>query len=86
MTDPQADTLLSVGALAELVGVTVRTLRPPLVMSQTPLSIRRGAPPLGAHTAEVLAEKLGYDAKRVNQLIAGGAVGAAPAPPKEEAV
>src|SRR5438132_2663092 len=41
-------------------GVTVRTLRPPLVMSQTPLSIRRGAPPLGAHNAEDLAEKLGY--------------------------
>lgn len=69
-------------------GVTVRTLRPPLVMSKTPLSIRRGAPPLGAHTAEVLAEKLGYDAHRVQQLIAGGAVGAAPSPrsPKEEAV
>jgi crotonobetainyl-CoA:carnitine CoA-transferase CaiB-like acyl-CoA transferase len=69
-------------------GVTVRTLRPPLAMSETPLSIRRGAPPLGAHTAEVLIEKLGYDANRVNQLIAGGAVGAAPAPrsPREEVV
>jgi crotonobetainyl-CoA:carnitine CoA-transferase CaiB-like acyl-CoA transferase len=69
-------------------GVTVRTLRPPLAMSETPLSIRRGAPPLGAHTAEVLIEKLGYDANRVNQLIAGGAVGAAPAlrSPKEEVV
>jgi crotonobetainyl-CoA:carnitine CoA-transferase CaiB-like acyl-CoA transferase len=57
-------------------------------MSETPLSIRRGAPRLGAHTAEVLAEKLGYDAGRVSQLIAGGAVGAAPAPrsSKEEAV
>ncbi|HXM52965.1 MAG TPA: CaiB/BaiF CoA-transferase family protein [Candidatus Binatus sp.] len=69
-------------------GLTVRTLRPPLAMSETPLTIRRGAPPLGAHTAEVLTEKLGYDANRINQLIAGGAVGAAPAPrsPKEEAV
>jgi crotonobetainyl-CoA:carnitine CoA-transferase CaiB-like acyl-CoA transferase len=69
-------------------GVMVRTLRPPLAMSATPLAIRRGAPPLGAHTAEVLREKLGYDANRVNQLIAGGAVGAAPIPrsTKEEAV
>jgi len=58
-------------------GVTVRTLRPPLTMSATPLAIRRGAPPLGAHTAEVLREKLGYDRSRVAQLIASGAVGAA---------
>jgi crotonobetainyl-CoA:carnitine CoA-transferase CaiB-like acyl-CoA transferase len=58
-------------------GVTVRTLRPPLTMSATPLAIRRGAPPLGAHTAEVLREKLGYDRSRVSQLIASGAVGAA---------
>src|SRR6267378_4610745 len=58
-------------------GVTVRTLRPPLTMSATPLAIRRGAPPLGAHTAEVLREKLGYDRSRVAQLIASGPVGAA---------
>lgn len=58
-------------------GVTVRTLRPPLTMSATPLAIRRGAPPLGAHTAEVLTEKLGYDRGRVARLIASGAVGAA---------
>jgi crotonobetainyl-CoA:carnitine CoA-transferase CaiB-like acyl-CoA transferase len=58
-------------------GVTVRTLRPPLSMSATPLAIRRGAPPLGAHTAEVLTEKLGYDRSRVARLIASGAVGAA---------
>ncbi|HVS06166.1 MAG TPA: CaiB/BaiF CoA-transferase family protein [Candidatus Dormibacteraeota bacterium] len=58
-------------------GVMVRTLRPPLTMSATPLAIRRGAPPLGAHTAEVLTEKLGYDRSRVARLIASGAVGAA---------
>jgi crotonobetainyl-CoA:carnitine CoA-transferase CaiB-like acyl-CoA transferase len=69
-------------------GVTVRTLRPPLAMSATPLTIRRGAPPLGAHTAEVLAEKLGYDTTRINRLLASGAVGAASATrsAKEEAV
>ena len=58
-------------------GVSVRTLRPPLTMSATPLAIRRGAPPLGAHTADVLREKLGYDRSRVTRLIASGAVGAA---------
>ena len=58
-------------------GIAVRTLRPPLIMSATPLAIRRGAPPLGAHTAEVLTEKLGYDVSRVAQLLASGAVGAA---------
>jgi crotonobetainyl-CoA:carnitine CoA-transferase CaiB-like acyl-CoA transferase len=58
-------------------GRTVRTLRPSLTMSETPLTIRRGAPPLGAHTAEVLIERLGYDANRVTQLIASGAIGGA---------
>jgi len=58
-------------------GGTVRTLRPPLAMSATPLTIRRGAPPLGADTAAVLVEKLGYDDGRVARLIASGAVGAA---------
>jgi len=58
-------------------GETVRTLRPPLTMSMTPPAIRRGAPLLGEHTAEVLAEKLGYDVDHVKQLIARGAVGAA---------
>jgi len=66
-------------------GIAVRTLRPPLIMSATPLAIRRGAPPLGAHTAEVLTEKLGYDVSRVAQLLASGAVGAARSsdPPEE---
>ena len=67
-------------------GVTVRTLRPPLAMSGTPLTIRRGAPPLGADTAEVLEEKLGYDGSRVGQLIASGAVGAARSPGSPEEV
>jgi crotonobetainyl-CoA:carnitine CoA-transferase CaiB-like acyl-CoA transferase len=67
-------------------GGTVRTLRPPLAMSATPLAIRRGAPPLGAHTAEVLNEKLGYDVSRVAQLLASGAVGAARSPGSPEEV
>lgn len=53
----------------------VRTVRVPIVMSGTPASIRRGAPRLGADTAEVLTDLLGYDEERVRELVDGGAVG-----------
>jgi crotonobetainyl-CoA:carnitine CoA-transferase CaiB-like acyl-CoA transferase len=82
--------VIATGALAEQPqagGIMVRTVRPPIFMSTTPLAIRSGAPPLGAHTAEVLAEKLGYDAKQVTRLMATGALGdARSAEPKEEMV
>lgn len=68
-------------------GTMVRTVRPPIKMSATPPTIRSGAPPLGAHTVEVLAEKLGYDAERVTRSLASGAVSdARTAEPKEELV
>jgi len=54
-------------------GDTVRTLRPPIKMSGTPPTIRRGAPQLGADTAEILAE-LGIGDDIVKRLIANGAV------------
>jgi crotonobetainyl-CoA:carnitine CoA-transferase CaiB-like acyl-CoA transferase len=56
-------------------GETIRTVRPPISMSETPLSIRLGAPALGEQTKEVLVEKLGYDLQRVSRLIADGAIG-----------
>lgn len=40
-------------------GSAVRTLRPPLALSSTPPAIRRGAPGLGEHSAQILAE-LGF--------------------------
>jgi crotonobetainyl-CoA:carnitine CoA-transferase CaiB-like acyl-CoA transferase len=44
--------------------------------SQTPPSIRRGAPGLGEHTDEVLRE-IGYSASEIADLRAAGAFGAA---------
>jgi crotonobetainyl-CoA:carnitine CoA-transferase CaiB-like acyl-CoA transferase len=54
-------------------GQTVRTSRPPLRMSATPAAIRRGAPPLGSDTAELLAG-LGYSDEQIEQLTSTGAV------------
>jgi crotonobetainyl-CoA:carnitine CoA-transferase CaiB-like acyl-CoA transferase len=56
----------------------VRTVRVPIVMSGTPTSIRRGAPRLGADTAEVLTDLLGYDEDRLHELADAGAVGTGP--------
>jgi crotonobetainyl-CoA:carnitine CoA-transferase CaiB-like acyl-CoA transferase len=56
------------------VGGFARTVRPPLKLSTTPAAIRRGAPGLGEHTAEVLADVLHYDTERVAALVASGAV------------
>lgn len=48
-------------------GSSVRTTRPPLALSQTPPAIRRGAPALGEHSAEILAE-LGFGPDEVRAL------------------
>src|SRR5690348_13460140 len=45
----------------------LRQTRPAARFSHTPAEIRRGAPPLGEHTQEVLAE-LGYSAAEIAQL------------------
>ena len=55
-------------------GQEIRTVRVPLRMSATPPGISRGAPRLGAHTAEVLADVLGYDDARITSLAGDGAV------------
>jgi crotonobetainyl-CoA:carnitine CoA-transferase CaiB-like acyl-CoA transferase len=55
-------------------GGTVYTLRPPLKMSATPPSIRKGAPRLGADTSSIL-EELGYDDARLERLLSSGAIG-----------
>ncbi len=54
----------------------VETLGPPVKFSETPATIRRGAPVLGQHTREVLAE-YGYSADDIDRLVAAGAVIAA---------
>lgn len=55
-------------------GESVRTVRPPLHLSETPPTIRRGAPGLGADTRDLLVE-LGWDEERISELAASGAVG-----------
>lgn len=50
----------------------VRTLGLPLKLSASPGGVRRGAPLLGEHTREVLAEH-GYPAGEIDALVAAGA-------------
>lgn len=54
-------------------GDTIRTVRPPLAMSLTPPSIRRGAPALGADTREILLE-MGLSNDRIDALALDGVV------------
>jgi crotonobetainyl-CoA:carnitine CoA-transferase CaiB-like acyl-CoA transferase len=55
------------------VGGSAKTVRIPLKMSSTPPEIRRGAPGLGEHTEEILAE-LGYTPEAIEELLRAGAV------------
>jgi crotonobetainyl-CoA:carnitine CoA-transferase CaiB-like acyl-CoA transferase len=75
--DPQVRHL---GLLAEIPqpgyaphGGRVRMLATPFTASATPPSIRRPAPRIGEHTAEVLAEA-GYDRAEIERLAASGVV------------
>jgi crotonobetainyl-CoA:carnitine CoA-transferase CaiB-like acyl-CoA transferase len=49
----------------------VRTIGFPVKFSDTPVSVERGAPVLGEHTREVLAE-LGYSGEDIEELIGSG--------------
>jgi crotonobetainyl-CoA:carnitine CoA-transferase CaiB-like acyl-CoA transferase len=46
----------------------------PLRMSQTPVSYRSAPPVLGAHTHEVLVERLGMSATDIDRLRAQGVI------------
>ncbi len=52
---------------------SVRTLGPPIKFSQTPANVRRAAPYLGEHSAEILRE-YGYDEDALAAMAASGAV------------
>lgn len=54
---------------------SVPGVRNPAVFSRTPLDYRRAPPTLGADTDSVLAEKLGLDAVRLDELRRIGAIG-----------
>ncbi|WP_102959621.1 CaiB/BaiF CoA transferase family protein [Mangrovicella endophytica] len=52
----------------------VKTPGFPIKFSKTPSTVERGAPQVGEHTRQILAEA-GYDAARIDSLLSSGAVG-----------
>jgi crotonobetainyl-CoA:carnitine CoA-transferase CaiB-like acyl-CoA transferase len=48
---------------------------PVVRMSETPGAVRKPAPLLGEHTAEVLRERLGLDDAEIDRLRDAGAIG-----------
>jgi len=65
------------GAIVECthpVAGAVETVGPPVRMSETPGSIRRPAPLLGEHTADVLRERLGLSDAEIAALAAAGVI------------
>ncbi|MDB5439670.1 MAG: putative acyl-CoA transferase/carnitine dehydratase [Caulobacteraceae bacterium] len=69
LDDPQ---IKARGLLAQVEGR--QFTRAPLVMSKTPVEVKRGPGRIGQHTREVLAEA-GYGADEIEALAADGAVG-----------
>ena len=53
---------------------TLLTMSPPVRYSRTPAAIRRLAPRLGEHSRDILQTVIGYDAARIEALVAGGVV------------
>ncbi|MCD2186541.1 CaiB/BaiF CoA transferase family protein [Actinomycetospora soli] len=73
LADPQYDALGSVVTVDDEELGPVRFQNVPFRLSETPGAVRTAGPPLGRHTAEVLAE-VGVDADRLEALRAAGAV------------
>jgi len=62
------------------VAGVVRSVGPPVRMSDTPGEVRRPAPLLGEHTDEVLRERLGLSAPEIARLRDAGVIGGATRP------
>jgi formyl-CoA transferase len=56
----------------------VQSLGFPIYMSESPARLRRTAPCVGQHSAEILQERLGYADARIEELEAGGILGLEP--------
>lgn len=71
LEDPQLDEL---GFFVEVPGRVDRYRGFIAQLSETPGRIRRAAPDLGEHTIEVLTDELGYDRRRIDDLLESGAI------------
>jgi len=75
VTHPQ---VVARGAIVESthpIAGTVKTVAPPLRLSETPGTIRRPAPLLGEHTEEVLRDRLAMSPADIARLHADGVIG-----------
>ena len=73
-TDPQVFRNRYVLELDRPGAGRVKTLGFPIFMSETPGRLRRTAPCVGQHSAEILHELLGYSEARIGELAANGIV------------
>jgi crotonobetainyl-CoA:carnitine CoA-transferase CaiB-like acyl-CoA transferase len=73
LADPQTSARGMVADVRHARLGTVRTLGLPVKLSATPGGLRRGAPVLGEHTREILAER-GFSPPQIDALVASGAV------------
>jgi crotonobetainyl-CoA:carnitine CoA-transferase CaiB-like acyl-CoA transferase len=73
---PQVEEMAIVAETEHPAAGRLRQARPAARFSATPAAIRRGAPLLGEHTAEILAE-IGYSAAEIAELGAAGLAAAA---------
>jgi formyl-CoA transferase len=73
LADPQTTVNEMVIEMAHPKAGTVKVLDSPIRLSRTPNDVRRPAPMLGEHNAEVLRE-LGYDDDRLSELLVEGAI------------
>jgi crotonobetainyl-CoA:carnitine CoA-transferase CaiB-like acyl-CoA transferase len=69
--DPQVRHLEMTVTVEDPTGRAIEVLRPPVTLSDTPATVRRGPPAAGAHTREVLSE-LGYDDGQIDELLTEG--------------
>jgi crotonobetainyl-CoA:carnitine CoA-transferase CaiB-like acyl-CoA transferase len=68
----QSDVLSARDMVAEMQHVsagTVKAIKNPMHLSQTPLDLYKAPPALGEHTKEILIEVLGYSASEFDQLV-----------------